>query len=628
MVRSRIRTTNRAKWTEDTLKKAIEAVNNGNSVKKVSKDFNIPRSTLRDRLKSQNGAKPSLGRKPIFSEEQEQQLSDHVVTLAKIFYGITPTDLRRLAFDVAEKIGLKHNFNQDSKMAGLDWLRGFIKRHKISLRAPEATSLNRATAFNKEEVTSFYDNLDTVMSKHKFPPNRIYNMDETGISTVQKPGKILAPQGQKQVGGMTSWERGKNITVICAISASGNYIPPMFIYPRKRMTPLLERDGPAGAIYKCSHNGWSNEELFFEWLAHFQKHVKSSRDDPVLLVLDNHGSHITLQTYEFCRTNHICMVSIPPHTSHRLQPLDVTFYSSLKNAFNKECDYYMKTHFYQKVTPYDIAAIFNKAYIKTATIEKAVAGFNSSGIHPFQPNKFTDDDFAPSQTVMQQLVIEDKELEDVRPTPAVEPNDVVPEAINPDQTCKPIDPQPLVSSDGAKNFKSQLLEISPLPSTSGMQPKHKQNKKQHSMIITATPVKSLLDQSKLKKEEKEKKKEEAKKRKIEKQLEREKKTKKINKGRPIKKSSKAPKKKTCRRRIHFEESSSEEEVDDKDLYDDNEDDDLVDLFSADTEMCIICGEYGSNELWYRCVICGKWAHSECSGNDSPENYTCDYCIMD
>jgi hypothetical protein len=45
------------------------------------------------------------------------------------------------------------------------------------------------------------------MDKYKFESSRIYNMDETGISTVQKPGKILGPTGQKQVGSATSWER-------------------------------------------------------------------------------------------------------------------------------------------------------------------------------------------------------------------------------------------------------------------------------------------------------------------------------------------------------------------------------------------------------------------------------------
>lgn len=62
-------------------------------------------------------------------------------------------------------------------MAGMDWVRGFLKRDKISLRKPEATSLSRLTAFNKEEVEMFYKNLDTVLNKHKFAPNRIQKLN-------------------------------------------------------------------------------------------------------------------------------------------------------------------------------------------------------------------------------------------------------------------------------------------------------------------------------------------------------------------------------------------------------------------------------------------------------------------
>ncbi|EFA13028.1 hypothetical protein TcasGA2_TC011494 [Tribolium castaneum] len=85
------------------------------------------------------------------------------------------------------------------------------------------------------------------MEKYNFSFDRIYNVDESGISTVQKEtAKRLGPKGIKQFGVISSGERGKRITVICAMSATG-YIPPLFVYPRARMTPLLEKNRPIGA---------------------------------------------------------------------------------------------------------------------------------------------------------------------------------------------------------------------------------------------------------------------------------------------------------------------------------------------------------------------------------------------
>ncbi|RZB39097.1 DDE 1 domain containing protein [Asbolus verrucosus] len=107
--------------------------------------------------------------------------------------------------------------------------------------------------------------------------------------------KILAPKGQKKVNAITIAEMCTNVTICCATNAFRNYIPSMFIFPRKRMTPLLEKKGPQKAIYVHSKNSWISEELFLTWLKYFQSHVKVTQNDPVLLVLDSHRSHTILQ---------------------------------------------------------------------------------------------------------------------------------------------------------------------------------------------------------------------------------------------------------------------------------------------------------------------------------------------
>lgn len=76
-------------------------------------------------------------------------------------------------------------------MAGKDWLQAFIRRHpQLSIRKPEATSIARITGFNKDTVKLFYDNLNVIYLKYNFQPDRILNMDETGISTVPLVTKI------------------------------------------------------------------------------------------------------------------------------------------------------------------------------------------------------------------------------------------------------------------------------------------------------------------------------------------------------------------------------------------------------------------------------------------------------
>lgn len=667
MPRTYARKTEKSKWTEDELRAAITAIKSGRKIREVGRSFNIPEATLRDKLKANINTKTKLGRKPVFNDEQETSIANHVVKLANMFFGITPIELRRLAYQFAEANKITHRFDGEKKMAGQDWLELFLRRHpEISIRKPEGTSQNRISAFNKLEVDRFFNNLITVIEKFKFPESRIFNVDETGISTVQKPAKILAPKGQKQVGSVISWERGKNVTVVCAVSALGQFVPPMFIFPRARMNPLLTRDGPIGAIYKCSKNGWINEELFFDWVKHFHQHVKASQEDPVLLILDNHGSHISLEIYTYCRLHGIVMVSLPPHTSHRLQPLDLTFFGPLKNALNRECDLYLRSHTHEKITHYELASIFNRAYLRVATMDKGISGFRAAGIWPLDPNKFSEDDFSPTnQTdtsdIQLPMHLDETEVNNGSNISEAEPQSGqsigveighrTPPSDKKQPTIQEVEPLPgpsrcveVVHRTPTKNIKQHsnqkaerklgtsrstqpsssyfhipsppkvLIEkLAPLPGTI-LNKASTSRAKQHSEIFTSTPLKTQLElkeeKRNRKKQDEELKKANARKRKL---------------GGPSTKSKKRPLcKKPGVRNIHFDDSESES-CDESQLCDDDELDDVDP--TEDNEECLVCGEFGRNkELWYRCVMCSKWAHSECSGWDSPVGYTCDMCV--
>lgn len=85
-------------------------------------------------------------------------------------------------------------------MAGRAWFDHFMRRHKdrLAIRKPEGTSLARALGFNRESVTNFFNLLEAEFEKHSYLPDRIFNVDETGLSVVQtKFPHVIGMKGKK-----------------------------------------------------------------------------------------------------------------------------------------------------------------------------------------------------------------------------------------------------------------------------------------------------------------------------------------------------------------------------------------------------------------------------------------------
>jgi hypothetical protein len=104
-------------------------------------------------------------------------------------------------------------------------------------------------------------------------PMQIFNCDETGISVVHKPGKVVAHLGRHNIYSITSAERGKTHTILSCVSASCNVLPPLMIYPRKKSVPENVRVGAVpNTLFRNSENGWINSDIYFDWLKFYTSH--------------------------------------------------------------------------------------------------------------------------------------------------------------------------------------------------------------------------------------------------------------------------------------------------------------------------------------------------------------------
>jgi len=343
----------RGKWKLVDMQRAVnDVLTTGMSKKKASRLHQVPRGTLQRHLRKAAlglGVERQFGRRRTLADEQEEDLVKRLIDMESRLYGLTTEDIRRIVYQFCEKNEVEHQFSREKQLAGRKWLRGFFQRHKnLSVRLPERTSISRAVGFNRQKVKMYFDLLgNTLFDQNNdgarvIPPENIYNVDETGFTICQKSQKIVARKGKKNVGILCSAEKGKNVTVVGCVSAAGHYIPPMFVFPRVRVRPEFLDRGPVGAIGKANKTGWITEELFAEWFQHFIDQTQpQSRPQPTLLLADGHSSHTNnLALIDKARENNVILLIFPSHCTHRLQPLDVAIYKSLKFFYDKEVGYY------------------------------------------------------------------------------------------------------------------------------------------------------------------------------------------------------------------------------------------------------------------------------------------------
>ena len=176
-------------------------------------------------------------------------------------------------------------------------------------------------------------------------------------------------------------------TVIQAVNSQGWALPPFIILAGKNHLGTWFRDNPMPRDWRIgtSSNGWTTKELGLEWIKHFDKHTRTrTKGAKRLLILDGHESHHSVEFEEYCQNNDIITLCMPAHSSHRLQPLDVSCFSVLKRAYSLYIENLMRRH-QTHIAKEDFLAGFYDAFQTAMTADNVKSGFAKAGLVPFDP---------------------------------------------------------------------------------------------------------------------------------------------------------------------------------------------------------------------------------------------------
>lgn len=384
MVRKYKRKTNRQQWEKREMIEAVNAImEKGMSIRKATQKFNIPKSTLvrwlrKAKVDGIESCDFKIGRyKTVFTEEQEYNLKQYIKDMHLSLCELSSLELRRLAFQYAEMHNINHSFNKETRLAGQDWYANFMKRNRDNEQNP-INSIFFEGLNNTYNIDKFFELLTDLQQFYKFPPNRIYNVNETGfISIPHLTSRIVTVQDKS---GLSN----DFITTMTCCSAAGDFIPPLMIFPADKQEPEFTYGCPPGTKIVCHPSGSLQREIFFPtWFHHFVDYAKPSNIDPILLLLNGRAIHVkNLEFIQKAKDLNIHILSIPVNSRRKLHPLELNFMAALAEHYLEEQDKWLQENKGQFIHLKNVSVIYGKAYTKAAAPSNAIEGFESTGIYP------------------------------------------------------------------------------------------------------------------------------------------------------------------------------------------------------------------------------------------------------
>jgi hypothetical protein len=179
------------------------------------------------------------------------------------------------------------------------------------------------------------------------------------------------------------------ISLLACVSAIGRRLPSALIYQGEGYelmdTWVKDVIVTNEAHFAASSNGWSSDAFGLAWLVQvFHRYTRGlAGNRRRLLIVDGHSSHVNMAFLNKCDELRILVLILPPHSTHRLQPLDVGLFGNLSTAYSVEVDKWMaKSLGLVSMSKRIFWSLFLPAWLKSFTPEAIQKAFRKTGIWP------------------------------------------------------------------------------------------------------------------------------------------------------------------------------------------------------------------------------------------------------
>ena len=140
-------------------------------------------------------------------------------------------------------------------------------------------------------------------------------------------------------------------------------------------------------VYRCQILVIGLKNFFQCLLIIFINHIYQYKPQgKILIILDGHPTHCKdpeiLEEDSKVGIETLCLT---PHSTHKFQPLDVSYFKSLKQYYNEACRKFVREYPGKNIMKENFVHNFKTAWDKATTVGNIVNGFRKCGTYPFNP---------------------------------------------------------------------------------------------------------------------------------------------------------------------------------------------------------------------------------------------------
>jgi len=363
------------------------------SVNAAAIAHNVPVATLRDRVKGGKSRAEANEAKQILSAAEEKALVKWILEVSQNGYPPRKSQLREMAEDIRQQRVSQINDASITLVEyppiGMEWPERFIQRHSNCLKMTFARRIDarRMKETTVDAILRWLNTMRQTIEEDQVDPQNIYNMDESGFAIGSNLGACVIVNAQIRSQFQAQPGRQEWVTVVECICGDGSVLDPLVIFRGKNFNTewLVPKKYTPNWRFSASTRGWTSDVHGLEWLRRcFEPATREKANGGYrILILDGHGSHVTLPFINHCRQHKIILLRLIPHTSHLCQPLDVGLFRPLKGALSSRLAPLLQTEV-ARISKSEWVKAFSKARKDTFTASNVLGGWRGAGLLPFE----------------------------------------------------------------------------------------------------------------------------------------------------------------------------------------------------------------------------------------------------